>query len=155
MTEPIDMVEFVDKLQARPKAKSCIVLTRDFFSQKDWTAKLAQKTGAEHIHLLDRFAEDESLCSQLGSFLVSKFFDFLPRQSNKAVLVVSGLEFLKATWSGNPNAMNEFKQRMMTWNKSPALVFVLQWDKSFVGWASRRFPQYTFVIDQKETLALL
>lgn len=154
MSEAIDMIEFVAKLRSRPRAKGCVVLTREYWNQKKWSAALAHKTGAEHIHLVDRFAEDEELCSQLGTFLVPGFFDFLKGQGNSQVLIVSGLEFLKATWSAHPQAMNELKQRLETWNTSPALVLVMQYDRAFVGWASRRY-NYTFVVDQKETLALL
>jgi len=41
-----------------------------------------------------------------------------------------------------------------TWNQSPCLLFVLQYDKTLATREFRRFRQYTFVVDQKETLKL-
>ena len=65
-----------------------------------------------------------------------------------------GLEFLKATWTGQANVMEQFASQVEYWDKSPSLLFVLQYDKTLATRDFRRFRQYTFVVDQKETLAL-
>ena len=70
------------------------------------------------------------------------------------MLIVSGMEFLKATWSGQSNAVEEFASRVETWDQKPCLLFVLQYDKSIEAREFRRFPQYISVVDQKDTLAL-
>jgi len=64
------------------------------------------------------------------------------------------MEFLKATWSGQSNAGEEFASHVETWNNKPCLLFVLQYDKIVATRVYRRFPQYTFVVDQKETIKL-
>ena len=70
------------------------------------------------------------------------------------VLIVSGIEFLKATWSGQTNSIEQFTTHVETWNQKPCLLFVLQYDKIIATREFRRYRQYTFVVDQKETLAL-
>jgi len=68
--------------------------------------------------------------------------------------MVSGMEFLKATWSGRSNAVEQFASQIKTWDKSPCLLFVVQHDKELAMYDFGRRFSYKFVIDQKETLAL-
>jgi hypothetical protein len=70
------------------------------------------------------------------------------------VLIVSGIEFLKATWSGQSNVGEQFASHVETWDQKPCLLFVLQYDKIIATREYRRFRQYTFVVDQKETIKL-
>jgi hypothetical protein len=154
MSKPINMVQLVKNLPTRPRGRACIVLTHDFTRQKDWAAALAQKTHSEHINLLDLFVQDKSLSEKVSHFLVPELFDFLKNRSQAPVLIVSGLEFLKAPWAGQAKVMEQFASQVETWNNSPSLLFVLQYDKTLANHTFRRFRQYTFVIDQKETLAL-
>lgn len=70
------------------------------------------------------------------------------------MLIVSGVEFLKATWSGQPNAVSQFASLINTWDKSPCLPFAVQHDKELEKYDFGRRFSYMFVIDQKETLAL-
>jgi hypothetical protein len=87
--------------------------------------------------------------------LVRNVFDFLKDRSQAPVLIISGMEFLKATWTGQSNSVEEFASQVQTWNKSPCLLFVLQYDKLLARYDfGHRFRQYTFVVDQKETRAL-
>ena len=154
MNDPVNMVQLVRSLPSRPRGRACIVLTHEYDGQKEWAAELARQTDSEHIDLLELFAEDRTLGSRLGQFLIPGLFDFLKGRSRASVLIVSGMEFLKATWTGQSNVTEQFASHVETWNQSPSLLFVLQYDKTLATREFRRFRQYTFVVDQKETLAL-
>ena len=154
MSNAINMVQLVKELHSRPRGKACILLTHEYEGQKEWAAELARQTDSEHIDLLEHFAEDQALGNQIGQFLVPRLFEFLKARSHAPVLIVSGMEFLKATWTGQPDNINEFARHVMTWNQSPGLLFVLQYDKTLATYDFGRRYQYTFVVDQKETLAL-
>jgi len=154
MSDPVNMVQLVKAFPSRPRGRACIVLTHEFEGQKEWAAELARQTDSEHIDLLELFAQDTKLSSKIGQFLVPSLFDFLKEQSQAPVLIVSGIEFLKATWSGQSNVGEQFASHVETWDQKPCLLFVLQYDKIIAAREYRRFRQYTFVVDQKETLAL-
>lgn len=154
MNDPVNMVQLVRSLPSRPRGRACIVLTHEYDGQKEWAAELARQTDSEHIDLLELFAEDRTLGSRLGQFLIPGLFDFLKGRSRASVLIVSGMEFLKATWTGQSNVTEQFASHVETWHQSPCLLFVLQYDKTLATREFRRFRQYTFVVDQKETLAL-
>ncbi len=154
MSDPVDMVELVNGLPKRPRGKACVVLAHDFEERKNWARELARRTGAEHIDLLDLFAENKELSSGIGGFMVSDLFRFLEGRSRADVLIVSGMEFLKAAWIGQRNAMEQFVGYLETWERKPCLLFVLPYDKYVATRDFRRFRQFTFVVDQKETLAL-
>ena len=154
MIETVDMIRFVEELSGRPKARSAVVMTHDYVKQKPWAAELARQTGAAHLHLLDRFSEDPELAGELSRFSISHFFDFLPKQCNGKLLIVSGMEFLKATWSGQDSATQELARRIQTWNRSPCLLFVLQYDNALASYDFGSRYQYQFIVDQKETYQL-
>lgn len=87
-------------------------------------------------------------------FGVNDLFTMLQREKDKHVLVVTGLEFLRASWLGQSSAMEDFAKRLEFWEQSPALLFVTQYD-AFL--ANRNFDQrfqYTYVVNQQDTLAL-
>ena len=170
MNEPVDMVQLVKDLPSRPRGKACIVLTHEYEGQKEWAAELACQTDSEHLDLLELFAQDAKLSSKIGQFSVPVLFDFLkttdkePSNSSfrihnssfqsASVLVISGMEFLKATWAGQSNAVDQFLSQLKTWDKYPSLLFIIQYDKTIASYDFGRRYQYTFVVDQKETLAL-
>ena len=154
MSAPINMVQLVKELPSRPRGRACIVLTHQYQEQKDWAVELAQQTEAGHLNLLERFTSDDNLAGAVSQFTVPKLFEFLKGEGNGKVLIVSGMEFLKASWSGQPSLLGQFAARVETWNQSPCLVFVLQYDKTLATHEFNRYPQYTFIIDQNETLAL-
>jgi len=154
MSAPMNMVELVRRLPSRPRGRACIVLTHDFAGQKKWAEELARQTDSEHVHLLDLFADDPELGNEIGGFMVPRLFMFLESRGEAPVLIVSGMEFLKAAWSGLPDAPEHFASHVETWNKKPCLLFVMQHDNAIANRPFRRFRQYTFVVDQKETLAL-
>jgi len=154
MSDPINMVQLVRDLPSRPRGRACIVLTHDYEGQKAWAAELARQADTEHLDLLELFAQDSDLSSKIGNFLVPSLFEFLKNRGQAPVLIVSGLEFLKATWAGQSNVVEQFSSHVETWNQKPCLLFVLQYDKIIATREYRRYRQYTFVVDQKETLAL-
>ena len=154
MNDPVDIIKIVRDLPSRPRGRACIVLTHDYESQQEWAGKLSHQTGSDHINLLELFVNDTALSNQIGEFLVPNLFDFLKERSNAPVLIVSGLEFLKATWTSQSNILEQFASHVETWNQTPCLLFVLQYDKTIASREFRRFRQYTFVVDQKETLAI-
>jgi hypothetical protein len=154
MNKPVDMVQFVTELGKRPKGKAAIVLTHDYSGQKDWAAELAAQTGAEHFPVLDIFLINFELAENLSQFMVSGLFDFIRQRSNANVAIVSGIEFLKSTWSGQASAKIEFASRVQTWLHSPHILFVIQHDSVFANYDfGQRYP-YRFVLDQKDTIKL-
>jgi hypothetical protein len=155
MSDPVNMIQFVKDLSRRPKARAAVVLTHEYKGQKEWAEELARQTESEHLDLLELFAQDVNLGNKIGQFLIPNLFDFLKGFDKAPVLIVSGIEFLKATWSGQANSVEQFVSRVQTWNQSPCLLFILQHEKLIATYDfGNRYRQYTFVVDQKETLAL-
>ena len=170
MNKPVDMLKLVKSLSSRPRGRACIVLTHEYEGQREWAAELARQTDSEHLDILELFAQDAELSRNIVRFSGPALFDFLktvnkqPQYSSfishhselvtAPVLIVSGIEFLKATWSGQANSVEQFTSHVETWNQNPCLLFVLQYDKIIATREFRRYRQYTFVVDQKETLAL-
>lgn len=154
MSDPVNMVQLVRDLPSRSRGRACIVLTHEYEGQKEWAAQLAGQTDFEHLDLLELFAQDAKLSSKIGQFPVPSLFEFLKNHGQASVLVISGMEFLKATWAGQSNAVDRFLSQLKTWDKNPSLFFVMQYDKTIAAYDFGRRYQYTFVVDQKETLAL-
>ncbi len=154
MSNAVNIVQLVQDLPSRSRGQACIVLTHDYNGQKEWAAELARQTSSEHIDLLEFFYQDKNFGQMVSQFHIPKLFDFLKNHSQSSVLIISGMEFLKATWTGQSNMAEQFASRVETWNQKPCLLFVLQYDKTIANREFRRFRQYTFVVDQKETLAL-
>ena len=154
MSDTIDMIQLVRDLPTRSRGRACIVLTHEYSGQKGWASELARRTNSEHIDLLDLFLEDRSMSERLREFLVAELFEFLRDRAKAPVLIISGIEFLKATWSGQPSSIEQFASQVETWKDSLALIFVMQYDKTIATRQFRRHRQYTFVVDQKETIAL-
>jgi hypothetical protein len=163
MSDPVNMVQLVRSIPSRPRGKACIVLTHEYEGQKEWAAELARQTESEHLDLLELFSEDAELSKRLTEFSVPTLFDFLQKRYletqrstfsiQHSSFIISNIEFLKATWSGQANSVEQFASHVETWNQKPCLLFVLQYDKTI---ATRKFTRYrhTFVVDQKETLKL-
>ena len=154
MSDPVNMVQLVRDMPSRPRGRACIVLTHEYEGQKEWAAELARQTESEHLDLLELFSEDAELSKKISQFLIPNLFEFLKGYDKAPVLIVSGIEFLKATWSGQANSVEQFASHVETWNQKPCILFVLQYDKIIATREFRRYRQYTFVVDQKETLAL-
>lgn len=154
LEEGIDVVHLTKSLSQRPRGRACIVFTHNYLEQKTWAAELAKRAGAGHLHLLDTFADDERLSENVGNFSVNDLFRFFTENGNDPILIVSGLEFLKATWLGQASVLEQFARQVEMWDKKPALLFVMQYDRFLASRKFGRFKQYQFVIDQRDTLAL-
>jgi len=154
MSDPVNMVQLVRSMPSRPRGRACIVLTHEYEGQKEWAAELARQTESEHLDLLELFSENAELSRKISQFLIPNLFEFLKGYDKAPVLIVSGIEFLKATWSGQANSIEQFTSHVETWNQKPCLLLVLQYDKIIAIREFRRYRQFTFVVDQKETLAL-
>lgn len=153
MADGIDIVDFVRGLASRRRGRACVVMTHEYSGQREWAAQLADMTDSEHLDLLDLFHGEQHLSANLALYSPEKLFVLLHDRAKSGTVVVSGIEFLKASWSGGPNSAEEFAARLETWQDNPALVFVMQYDKAIAERPFRRF-RHTFVIDQEETLAL-
>ena len=101
MNDPVNMIQLVSALSSRPRGRACIILTHDYRDQKEWAAELARKTDSEHLDLLELFAQDVQLSRKIVQFSIPTLFEFLKNYKQTPVLVVSGIEFLKATWAGH------------------------------------------------------
>ncbi len=154
MEEGIDVVHLAKSLSQRPRGRACIVFTHNYLEQKTWAAELAKRAGAGHLHLLDTFTDDETFSEEVGAFSVDDLFRFFTENVNDPILIVSGLEFLKATWLGQASVLEQFARQVEMWDKKPALLFVMQYDRFLASIKFERFKQYQFVIDQRDTLAL-
>ena len=154
MADPVNMIQLVHSLPARSRGRACIVLTPEYKGQIEWAVELARQTRSDHIDLLTVFAEDEELSSGISQYLVPQLFSFLKSRSQSPVLIVSGIEFIKAAWAGQANSAEQFASHVENWNQKPCLLFVIQYDKLIATRKFQRHRQYRFVVDQKETLAL-
>jgi hypothetical protein len=154
MNETVNMVEFVADLAKRSKGKAAIVLTRDYAGQQQWAAELAGQTGSEHFPMLDIFSENPELAQRLSLFSVTELFNFIHYESKGKIAIVSGLEFIKATWSGQQSSVDEFARRVQTWNHTPCILFVIQHDTTLASYDFGRRYNYRFIVDQKDTLKL-
>ena len=154
MKEPIDMSRFVADLTRRPRGRAAVVLTGDYFEQGAWARELAKRTNSGHVDLLEEFKTHPELAARLGSFTVSELFRFLSQRKAVPALVVSGLEFLFATWASMPASVDQFATQLEMWRSSPALLFVA---RHIPALADRKFTRHEgliFVVDQKDTLKL-
>lgn len=154
MDNVVNIVELTKSLLQRPRGRACIVFTHNYLEQKTWAAELAKRARAGHLHLLDAFADDEGFSGNIGAFSINDFFHIFTGHVNDPILVVSGLEFLKATWLGQASVLEQFARQVEMWDKKPALLFVMQYDRFLASLKFERFKQYPFVIDQRDTLAL-
>lgn len=154
MSDPVDMIRLVEGLSKRPRGRACVILTHDYTGQKEWAMELAKQTGSEHVDLLDLFQENQDLGEKISSLNTPELFRLLQTRCDSSVLIVTGMEFLRATWGTQPNSLEQFAMHVETWSKSPAMLFVLQFDSTLAERKFTRYPQYQFVVDQKETYAL-
>jgi len=154
LSDAVNMLKLVAEVPKRPRGRACVVLTHDYLGQRAWAAELAKQTDADHIDLLERAASDEELGNAISTISATDLLPWLQKQSQAKVLVVSGIEFLTATWASRASAMEQFASQIEMWSKTPALLIVTQHDSTLANREFTRFRQYTFVVDQKDTLAL-
>jgi len=155
LDDPIDVVALTRSLSQRPRGRACILFTQDYTGQKAWAAELARQSGADHLHLLDLFANEANLAENLSAFSVSDLFRLLAERGQNPILVVSGLEFLKAAWTSQSSVQETFARQVEMWDRKPALLFVMQHDRILAAYKFDRFKQHRFTVDQRDTLALM
>ncbi len=154
MSTAIDMLKLIEGLPRRPRGRACIVLTHDYLNQRAWAAKLASQTNSDHLDLLEHAAGDQKLGNAISTLTPTELLPWLQKQSQSQVLVVSGIEVLTASWTSRNTATEQFASQVEMWSKSPAFLFVIQHNSLLANREFRRFRQFTFVVDQKDTLAL-
>ena len=154
MNDGIDIVQEVKELPKRARGRACVVLTHEYERQRSWVEELAAQADAQHLDLLDHFSSISDLADNIGQFTVQNLFALLGSRKSHKVLIVNGLEFLLATWTGQKNAIEQFAHQVEYWDRSPALLFVMQYDGLLASREFVRYPQYRFVVDQKETFVL-
>ena len=154
MTESINMFEFIKDLSTRPRGRACIILTREYEKKTIWAEKLAQKTGSLHLNLLELFSNDEKLHTNLELFTLDDLFKLLKKFDEHPVLLVTGIEFLKAIWPKTNDITEHLARRIETWTDKPALLFIMKYDEKLCNYNFKRHPQYKFVIEQNKTIAL-
>jgi hypothetical protein len=150
----VNIVDLTKSLPQRPRGRACIVFTHDYLAQKAWAAELARQAGAAHLHLLDVFANDEALAKNVGTFSINDLFRFLSESAKSPVIVVSGLEFLMAMWASQANIVDQFARQIEMRDKSPSLLMVIQHHPPLAKWKFTRIKDQTFIVDQRDTLAL-
>ncbi len=154
MDKVVNIVDLTKSLPQRPRGRACIVFTHDYLAQKAWAAELARQAGAAHLHLLDVFANDEALAKNVGTFSINDLFRFLSESAKSPVIVVSGLEFLMAMWASQANIVDQFARQIEMRDKSPSLLMVIQHHPPLAKWKFTRIKDQTFIVDQRDTLAL-
>ena len=154
MSDPIDIIKLVNELPKRPRGRACIVLTHEYLGQKSWASEISKQTKMSHLDLPDFFVKNGELSSKISSFSIKDFFSFLQAKKDTPVLIITGLEFLMATWMAQANQAEQFCSYVETWNKSPALLFILQHISAIAERKFLRHPDKIFIINQKNTLAL-
>lgn len=152
-SKAVDLMQFSKALPKRQRGRACIVLTRDYLEQKSWAAKLSDNANVDHLNLLDEFTKENQLV-KMSTFSVEGLFNYLEKKSSSSLLIISGIEFIKATWAHSPKrAMDQFARKVEMWNKNPALLIVMQYEPILAQMQFNRFPDLQFVIDQQNTIA--
>ncbi len=154
MDDLIDMQQVIKELAKRPRGRSCFVFTQDKMERHEWAEQLAGMSGVEHLNLMSYFIEHQDLAEKVSSFDVDECFKLFMEKAKSEVLIVTGIEFLKAMWSSQDRSLEQLATKMEMWNKKPAILMVMQHDKSLAEREYSRFPQLRMVIDQRKTLAL-
>ena len=154
MNELIDMQQVVKELGKRPRGRSCFVFTQDKMERHGWAKQLAEMSGVEHLDLVSYFIEHRKLAEKVSSFDVNECFKLFTEEAKSEVLIVTGIEFLKAMWSSQDRSMEQLATKMEMWNKKPAILMVMQYDKSLAEREYSRFPQLRMIIHQNKTKAL-
>ncbi len=153
MTDPVNLIELIEELPRRQRGRACIVLTQNYLDQREWCSKLSQLTGAEHIDMLDHLEGTEE-SKKLSSFSIEGCFNYLANQTTSQVLIVSGLEFLMATWANAPSSFEQFASIVEMWSKKPALLIVTRYNSELAQRKFTRYPDKLFVVNQQNTISL-
>ncbi len=154
MNSPVNIVDLALELPRRRRGRACIVLTETTAGRQAWADKLASKSGGIHLDLLDHFAKNTDLAAKAGMFGVDDLFDMLKSMHEETLLVVSGLEFLRAIWMARSGALETFAQRVEFWPDKPALIFVMQHETALAKRDFNKRFDGLFLVHQNDTLAI-
>jgi hypothetical protein len=153
----LDLLKFCRELPAR-RNKAALLLTPDLREQRACAAHIAAVAGARHFDVQDAFQVDATLTERFAGFSSDEFFALVAAQKAQPLLIVSGLEFLLATWlsQDNPNEVKRrFCHQIEMWegrDKQPFLL-VTQQDPVFAAYAPGRFIDGPLVIKLSQTLS--
>ena len=139
------MEQFVKELAVRPRGRSSFVFTTDRLERHEWAEQLAEMTGSSHLNLVSYFSAEAERASIVSSVDVDECFKLFQEQCEADVLIVTGIEFLKAMWSSQDRGMEQLATKMEMWNNKPAVLMVMQYDKSLAEREYSRFPQLRMV----------
>ena len=154
MKDTIDIIKFTKDLPLRSRGQACVIFTHEYSVQKEWAAELSKQTGFKHLDLFEYFESKSELAENLSSYNLSQLFKDLSTYNEHDLIIISGTEFLTSTWAGQQSVFDQFATKIENWNKKPALMFVMQYEKSLLNRKFTRHPQYKFVIDIKDTYKL-
>lgn len=153
MSVPVDMPAFVRKLPQRRRGQACIVLTRDPAGAPAWAETLAVRAEATHLDLLDHFQAHPGLTARVSEIGPRELLDLLKESTPRGTLVVSGLEFLRATWQARPGLDEDLAKTLEFWMGPPSLVLVLAEDRFYRDRDFSRMQQ-PMIVHQTDTYAL-
>jgi len=156
MSELTDMVAFVrDELPRRARGRACFVLTKKYAGQIAWAVRLSELAGVSHLNVLKHFEASQDLASRVSTFTVRDLFVLTTAEGKgQPVLIVSGFEFLRAVWSGQPSNLEALASEAELWSRRPALLLVTQHDPALANRPYIRYPSQRTVIDQSGTVSL-
>ena len=156
MPELIDMHRFAAELKSR-RNRAALLLCPHLGEQRSYAAQLAGAIGADHVDVLERFQQDESLMERLVIFSIDDLLALIAGQRNQPLVVVSGIEFLLGAWlsQGDPKQVKRFLcQKIELWTGQPAFILVTQEDSTLAGYQPERHSGGRVVIRLSETLSL-
>jgi hypothetical protein len=151
----LDLKKFAAELAAR-RNKAALLLAPDLTAQRACAEQIATAIGATHLDLLDRFQSDAALTAQLPSFSTDDLFKLLAAEKTK-ILVMSGIEFLLAVWISQDDAKTvklKICQAVELWERTPALLLVVQPDSVFAEYQPTRHKGSQVIIQLSQTLSL-
>lgn len=154
MNAPVNIVELARELPRRRRGRACIVLTETTDGRQAWADKLAAKSDGMHLDLLDHFAKNTDLAAKTGMFDVDDLFDMLKAMQDETLLVVTGIEFLRAIWMARSGTLETLAQRVEFWQDKPALIFVMQYETALAKRDFNKRFDGLFLVHQNDTLAI-
>ncbi len=152
----LDLIQFSRELANR-RNKAALLLTPDVREQHQIAAQLATALAAPHLDVLDRFQADAKLAEQIAGFAPSDFFKLVAKEKSAPLLVISGLEFLLATWIAQGDAKQvkqDLCRQIELWEQKPAFLLVAQQDAVFADYVPTRHTGSQVIVQHSQTLAL-
>lgn len=153
MSDPVDMPAFVRSLPRRRRGQACIVLTREPAEAPAWAETLAARAEATHLDLLRHFKDHPEIAARVSETGPRELLALLKGAAPRGILVVTGLEFLRATWKARPGLDEDLAKTLEFWMGPPSLVLVLAEDRFYLDRDFSRMQQ-PMIVHQTDTYAL-